>query len=497
MQNSQALRDARRYEELYEKKISGEERPVYHLTPRTGWMNDPNGFSYYQGKYHLFYQYNPYASQWDTMHWGHAVTEDFLHWEYLPCALAPDASFDFSGCFSGDAITLEDGRQLLIYTGVQSVRTAQGHRDIQTQNLAIGDGIDYEKLDDNPAMGTDMLPEGSFPADFRDPKIWRGKDGKYYCIASSRAADKGGQILLFKSEDAFHWEFVKILIKNGGRFGAMWECPDLFELDGKWVFLTCPMDMQPKGLEYHNGNGNLCIIGSYDEEKGEFTEEADQAIDYGIDFYATQTVLSSDGRRIMIGWLQNWDAVALREPDAPWAGQMSTPRELSIKNGRLFQLPVREILAMRKNEVSYQDVEVKDCMRLDGICGRVLDIELSIRPKDPDHMYEKFALWFAEKGELHTALRFRPHDGTLKIDRKFSGSCRAILHQRRCYAGRDDEHKGELKLRILLDRFSAEIFIGDGEKVMSAALYTPLDAEGISFHADGEVMMNVTKYDLV
>ena len=131
---SQTLREARKYEEASEKMIKQEERPDFHLSVRTGWMNDPNGFSYYNGQYHLFYQYNPYAPHWDSMHWGHAVTKDFLHWDYLPAALAPDEAYDRDGCFSGSALTLPDGRQLLMYTGVLRERKENGeHCDTQTQ----------------------------------------------------------------------------------------------------------------------------------------------------------------------------------------------------------------------------------------------------------------------------------------------------------------------------------------------------------------------------
>ena len=133
---SQTLREARKYEEAVEKNIAKEERPEFHLCSRVGWMNDPNGFCHYNGMYHLFYQYYPYESKWGPMHWGHAVSRDLLHWEHLPAALAPDEIYDRDGCFSGSALTLPDGRHLLMYTSVIKERQENGViRDIQTQKI--------------------------------------------------------------------------------------------------------------------------------------------------------------------------------------------------------------------------------------------------------------------------------------------------------------------------------------------------------------------------
>ena len=150
---SQMLCKARKYEEIAEKVIKKEERPAFHFSPRTGWMNDPNGFSYYKGKYHMFYQYYPYDTRWNSMHWGHAVSDDLLHWEYVPAALAPDENYDKEGCFSGSAIALPDGRQLLIYTGVARKAQEDGTDcEIQTQCIAVGDGTNYEKYENNPVL---------------------------------------------------------------------------------------------------------------------------------------------------------------------------------------------------------------------------------------------------------------------------------------------------------------------------------------------------------
>lgn len=491
---SQTLREARKYEEASEKIITKEERPDFHLSARTGWMNDPNGFSYYEGKYHMFYQYHPYDAKWGPMHWGHAVSEDLLHWTYLPAALAPDESYDKDGCFSGSALTLPDGRQLLMYTGVVKRRQENDtYREVQTQCLAVGDGLDYEKYEKNPVLDERDLPEGCSKFDFRDPKIWRKEDGTYYCVVGNRPADGSGQILLFTSADGFHWKFKKVLASNNDRFGKMWECPDFFLLDGKWVLLTSPQDMLPEGFEYHNGNGTLCLIGEFEEETDTFTEQANQAIDYGIDFYAPQTVLTPDGRRVMIGWMQNWDTCNLHSPERPWVGQMSLPRELSIRDGRLYQWPVREIDALRCNPVAYQHVTFSGIIRLDGIQGRRIDMEITLHPGDEKELYQKFAVRFAQNDRYHTALSFRPKESILKVDRKFSGSRRAVIHQRRSLV---KSVGGELKLRVILDRFSVEVFINDGQQAMSAVMYTPQEAQGVSFFADGSVTMDVVKYDL-
>ncbi len=491
---SQTLRDARKYEEATERAIEKEQKPDFHLCTRVGWMNDPNGFSYYKGEYHLFYQYHPYDSHWGPMHWGHAVSTDLLHWRYLPAALAPDTEYDRDGCFSGSAAVLPDGRHLLLYTGVsRETQPDGGMRDVQTQCIAIGDGVDYEKYAGNPVLTKKDLPEGSSKFDFRDPKMWQKSDGSYRCVAGNCTENGDGQVLLFSSPDGFDWKYEKILAANGGRYGRMWECPDFFLLDGKAVLLTSPMDMLPHEFEYHNGNGTLCLIGSYDEETDTFVEEHNQAVDYGIDFYATQTILAPDGRRIMVAWMQNWDTCNLHTPAQPWLGQMTLPRELSVKNGRLYQKPVREIENLRGEEVRHENVTFHDVLKLAGVEGRKVDMELTLRPADAENIYHKFAVRFAQNETYHTSVSFRPYESIVKIDRKFSGSRRAIIHQRRCQVRNKD---GKIKMRIILDKFSVEVFVNDGEYALSAILYTDFAADGISFFADGDVTIDIVKYAL-
>lgn len=484
---------AREFEDRYGPLIPADQRPAYHLTPTIGWMNDPNGFSCYQGEYHLFYQYHPYSTEWGPMHWGHAKTRDFLHWERLPAALAPDTAYDQNGCFSGSAVELPDGRQLLVYTAVRKHLGEDGRTtETQTQALAVGDGVNYEKWHGNPVLTAADLPEGGSPVDFRDPKVWREADGSYRLVVGNRSSDGSGAVLLYRSEDGFAWSLVGTVDASRSQYGQMWECPDFFPLDGKQVLFVSPQEMSPIGLEFHAGNGTVCLIGSYDTAANRFVREAVQAIDYGLDFYAPQTLLAPDGRRIMIGWMQNWNTLSCKPRDARWFGQMSIPRELSIREGRLYQQPVRELEQYRCNRVSYQNVLLTSETNLHRVEGRMVDMTVEIRPAERE-LYHSFRVNVAKDGEYVITIRYRPDTSILKIDRTRSGSNADVVHTRSLLVRPQD---GQLKLRILLDRYSVEVFVNDGEQAVSVAIFTRQSANAISFDAIGSVLMDVEKYDI-
>lgn len=488
---SEILLKAREYESKYGAFIQEDERPAFHLSPKVGWMNDPNGFSVYKGMYHLFYQYHPYSTQWGPMHWGHAVSKDLLHWEYLPVAIGPDMPYDAGGCFSGSAIELPDGQHLLLYTGVERQRGEDGRMcDLQTQCVAIGDGLNYEKFEGNPVLDGRDVPEGFSINDFRDPKIFRNADDSYGCVVGNRTEDGSGAILLFRSEDGFHWKYEALLDRSYNEFGRMWECPDMFRLDGHDVIITSPQDMSALGLEFHNGNCTMALMGTL--KNSQFQRESVQAIDYGLDFYAPQTLLSEDGRRIMIAWMQNWDTCGAQPRGAKWFGQMTTPRELTIRNGRLIQNPVRELDALHGRRVTYKNIPVHEEVSLTGVYGRVLDMTVTVKPGD-DEGFEMFRIKFAKGSQHYSALTYRTSASTLRLSRTHAGFNRDFVHERKCIV-RDRD--GEIKLRIILDRFSAEIFVNDGEQAMTATFYTPQTADGISFECSGQALVSVEKYDI-
>ena len=423
------------------------------------------------------------------MHWGHVVSKDLLHWEYLPAALAPDEDYDKIGCFSGSAIELEDGRQLLIYTAVDQEKMEDGTvRDIQTQAVAVGDGKDYKKYEKNPVLTAKDLPEGASKVDFRDPKIWKEKDGYFYCVIGSRPADGSGQILLYRSADGFEWEFVSVLAENKKRYGKMWECPDFFPLDGKQVLMLGPMEMLPKG-EFHNGHNVIAFIGNYDEATHTFTKENVQLMDGGIDFYATQTTLAPDGRRIMTAWLQTWSDTEDKPQGCKWFGQTICPRELHIKDGRILQTPVRELDTVHGKRIFHENVTVQSETSLEGIKGRVADLTVTVQPGE----YRSFTLKLAADADHHTSLTYDPYTSELTLDRSYAGSRADIVHRRSCKVR---SQNGALKLRILLDKNSIEVFANDGEQTMTAWIYTPQSADGITFAADGKATVTAEQFEL-
>lgn len=477
------LTEARAYERLHGAAVSPEQRPLFHLSPTMGWLNDPNGFSFYQGEYHLFYQYHPYDTNWGPMHWGHCKSKDMLHWERLPAALAPDQPYDQNGCFSGSAAETPEGQHILMYTGVRK----DGNREFQTQCIAVGDGINYEKLPANPVITKELVPPGGSFQDFRDPKIWW--DGsQWLAVAGNRTEDGSGAVLLYASRDLKDWNFKGTIDRSRNQWGKMWECPDLFPLDGQMVLLVSPQELETSDLNFHKGYESLCLLGSWEPEKNRFIRRSVLPIDQGLDFYAPQTLLAPDGRRIMVAWMQDWDSAKCVPEGQNWFGQMTLPRELHIRNGRLIQQPVRELERWRGERTAYENVEVSGDMSLPGIFGRTLDLILRLQAQDGP-----FTLKFAQDNSHFTAFTFQPDRSLLTLDRSHSGLPKGHALSRTIPV---HSREGLLELRLILDRFSVEAFVNGGEQTLSATLYTPQEAAGISFQAQGKAVIQLEQYAL-
>lgn len=492
MQNP--LEKAREYELLH-KKDADPERPAFHLTPMVGWMNDPNGFSIYKDEYHLFYQYYPYTTNWGPTHWGHAKTNDFIKWEYLPCAIAPEHEYESNGCFSGSAIELDDGRQLLLYTGGSKGTDEKGreNQDLQHQCAAIGDGVNFTKLENNPIIPVTDIPEGGNWLDFRDPKIYK-EDGRYIVLLANRPDDGSGRVLMYESQDGLNWSYMGILDECHNEYGKIWECPDFFLLDGKWVLLGSPQEMVNDGLEFHPGYGTLAITGSYNKGSLKFTRENLHAIDYGTDFYAPQTLETKDGRRIMIAWMMNWTNVSFQMPDIHYFSAMTLPRELHVRDGRLCQEPVKELENYRINPVMVKDACVKEETSFTDVKGRYLDLNVKVTPAgQDDSSYEFFEMKIAKNDRFYTSILYDRKKGTVTVDRTDSGVRFDIVHKREFYVA---DRNGCIDLRLIMDKDSLELFVNDGEQTHTSVIYTDLSAEDITFAADKEVNVDVECYTL-
>lgn len=422
------------------------------------------------------------------MHWGHAVSADLMHWRYEPCALAPDTAADVGGCFSGSAVPLPDGRLMLVYTGVQPAGSGQAER--QAQCVAIGDGVNFEKCDQNPLITCAQLPEGYSASDFRDPKAWRDDSGVYFLVAGNRHAQRLGSVVLFSSADGLRWRFEGELDSSREQYGRMWECPDFFPLEDRQVLMVSPQDMRA-AEEFHPGNGTLALLGTWNGPRGGFARRSAQAVDQGLDFYAPQTMRAPDGRRIMIGWMDNWETCRQTPRRHAWYGQMTVPRELFLQKNRLMQRPVREIETLWRDTLRYENQIIREETNLPGVQGRRIDLTVTLHPEES--ACRRFILRVARDARHFTQITWDLALGELEFDRSHAGSRQDIVHTRRVPAGADE---GGWRLRLLLDTESAELFLGGGERTMTALLPTPPDAAGITFAADAPLRVTVEAHPL-
>ena len=483
---SKELEEALKFIKNNKDTIKKENKPHYHVIGDVGWINDPNGFSYYKGEYHLFYQYYPYDIKWGPMHWGHTTTRDFIKWTPKPVALAPDADYDKNGCFSGSGIQVGD-KHILMYTGHFDPDKKNPSSIRQTQCIAIGDGENYVKVKENPVIKTEQLMSESNLSDFRDPKIWE-KDNCFYVVVGNRHEDGSGQILLYKSQNVIDWAFVGVMCKSENKLGRMWECPDLFEIDGSDVLIMSPQEMKPEVHRFHNGNGTIYMIGKLNYNTGEYNYDICDEIDGGLDFYAPQTLITPDNRRIMIAWMQSWER-NIPSDKFGFAGMMTIPRELTVKNNRLIQNPVREIDNYRSNKVEYENVKINGEVKLDNIEGKCIDLTIEIPKAD----YTNFQIKLFKNEDYETVLSYDPKEKVLTFDRSNSGSGINALNKTTMKVESSNE---EIKFRLLIDIYSVEVFVNDGEYTMTSTVYAPENAQEISFYSDNLTYVNIEKWDI-
>lgn len=301
-------------------------RPKYHITAPINWINDPNGLVKFKGQYHVFYQHHPYSLSWGPMHWGHAVSDDLLHWKHLPIALTPGDTFDKDGCFSGSSIVVGD-RLYVFYTGF--IYNEDPEKIIQQQCIAYSDdGVNFVK--GGLIIGKDNLTIEFASNDFRDPTVYL-EDDKYVMLVAARRKGGKGNILRYESEDLYHWTFITDILEKDSS-GVMIECPDYVK---ELNLLTHCEQFQPfNGYMHHNIHSSLWDVGEFINNK--FISRNNGMIDYGFDFYAPQII---KGENILIAWMDMWDRNNPSEKYG-FAGSLTIPRKLEVVNDDLIQTPI-------------------------------------------------------------------------------------------------------------------------------------------------------------
>lgn len=436
-QTDSDIEELEQYIQSKKPEINQRYRPHYHVAAPVGWINDPNGFSFYKGQYHLFYQFYPYDSVWGPMHWGHVISTDLVNWDWLPTALVPEEE----GCFSGSAVIADDS-MVLIYTA----HIEDGNQVNQSQYLAFSDdGVKFEKYKGNPVMP--RAPNGS--PDFRDPKAWRHGD-HWYVIIGSKTDDGHGRVLLYRSSDLYDWEFLSVLGESDGKLGYMWECPDFFELDGKFVLLMSPQGIEPEGDRYKNLYQSGYIIGSFDYTNFEFTPEVDfQELDYGHDFYATHTT-DVEGQRYLVAWLNMWESPHPEETDG-WSGALSIVRELELSGNRILMKPVEAMIDLREESYVAGDWKTNEDLNFDKTAELIIEGNL-------DEDVE--LLLTGSNGGQKVWLRWNQETKKVSVEKE-NDDVRQV----------EWNPLGKKSWRIFLDASTLELFCGEGEAVFSSRVF--------------------------
>ncbi|ADP12440.1 Sucrose hydrolase, invertase [Erwinia sp. Ejp617] len=432
-------------------------RPAWHLAPPVGLLNDPNGFIQFNQRYVLCYQWNPLACKHGAKFWGQWSSSDLVHWRHEPLALAPSENYESHGCYSGSAVN-NQGVLTLIYTG--NVKYDDGSRTAW-QCLATRDEQgQFHKL--GPVLA---LPEG-YTGHVRDPKVWQ-HDGQWYMVLGAQDLQLQGKVLLLRSADLHQWtllgEIAGSQLNGLGDFGYMWECPDLFELDGSHVLVVCPQGLASEARRYRNTFQSGYFCGQLDHDSASFCHGQFQELDHGFEFYAPQTCLSDDGRRLLIGWMGIPDGDEFYQPTKAhgWMHIMTCPRELTLCAGRIHQQPARELQQLRQQEI-----------RLDGCAEDLPALDI-----------DSAELELSVDGVCRASFG----DGlTLCIEQQGITLCRNNL---RSGEAEERDWMGEVRtLRILCDRSSIEIFINDGEGVMSSR-YFPAAEPRLRFSGSAQIAL--------
>lgn len=475
------LADYRRSDEYYRERY----RPQYHFTPEMNWMNDPNGMVYYGGEYHLFYQHNPHGNTWGHMTWGHTVSSDLVHWQHLPLALHEEYGVMI---FSGSAVV--DWRNSSGFgrgsePPMVAIYTGHGHAE-QTQDIAYSNdrGRTWTKYEGNPVIDLDE-------ENFRDPKVIWHEGSQQWVMVVSMANEL--YVQFYGSPDLKSWDLLSEFGPAGVAGKPNWECPDLFELpiegsggETRWVL---EVDMGSNAVA--GGSGGEYFVGHFDGRTFQPEHALDQSqwVDYGRDFYAPVSwsdVPKSDGRRIWLAWMNNWETALL--PTHPWRSAMSLPRSLALRPTprglRLVQNPVNELAALREEPVTVArrilgpgTMALKDW----GIAGNQVEIiaEFELMAAST------FGLRVSMGGNERTVIGYDVAAEVLYVDRTRSGEIDFHPAFAGKHAGPLPAEDGVVRLHVFVDTSSVEVFGNRGYTVITDRIFPNPDSQGIELFSDG------------
>ncbi|MBY0203904.1 beta-fructofuranosidase [Paenibacillus intestini] len=452
-------------------------RQGYHIQPVTGLLNDPNGFSFYEGYYHLFYQWFPLGTEHGMKYWYHTRSKNLVTWENVGIAIEPGTPYDSHGAYSGSAIE-KDGKLNLIYTG--NTRDENWIRH-PFQCLAFMDEQNVITKFEHPVISD--VPTG-YTEHFRDPKVWLHED-VYYGVIGAQRTDETGCTVLYCSEDLKHWQFLGEIGTTLSSFGYMWECPDYLELEGQGVLIFSPQGIPAESDRYQNIYQSGYLIGEpLNLETREFTHGEFEELDRGFDFYAPQTMHSPDGRRIMVAWMGLPD-LAYPTDDSGWAHCLTIPRQLSIQGGKLIQQPVPEMAQLRKDQqgIRIQDSLSNESRSFAGFNGIAYELQCEISQNDADLVGIEFRASDTEK----TVIQYDRLQRKLILDRSQSGAAlsEASGTIRTCTLNEDIDVDAVIKLHMFVDSSSVEIFVNDGQEVFTSRIFPSRDSTDIRFFAHG------------
>lgn len=471
-------------------------RPAFHHTPRYGWMNDPNGMFYKDGRWHLYYQYNPYGSKWQNMTWGHSVSDDLVNWEHLPEAIRPNG---LGSVFSGSCAVDHDNTAGFGSDAVIALYTSAGTSQMQSLASSTDDGLTFNIYPSNPVL--------TLESEARDPKVFWNDSTKEWNMILAHALDH--EMLIFTSPDMKSWILQSSFGKGLGAQGGVWECPDLFELpvagtdEKKWVLLC---NINPDGP--FGGSGTQYFVGDFDGKT--FKADTDAAgnvstkwLDYGKDHYATVTWSGApDGRRVALGWMSNWQYAA-DVPTMQFRSANTLPREMGLfraPDGEVYasSAPSPELEALRgklaakvkKTTVGRKARSFALPSENGGICEILMDIEAS-KAKTVNIVFSN------SQGEK-VVMQYDPAAATLSFDRTQSGITDFSEGFPAVTVTPTHEASGRIALRIFVDRSSMEVFGNDGEFVMTNLVFprTPYTALSVSAEGGNAKVENLRIYSL-